>query len=536
MESNRISRFYYWTLLGMMALFFGVMLYYVPFVFDDMMFKRMYIQANGGSEDFSFKALYDFIMSYRLDDNSRLSNLLDPVFCMFLPKWLFAVVTALFAVGMYHLACRLSVGRGNVLMLNAMLWVSFFVFPWRDFIFVADYALNYIWPSFFLLLLLAILVRSKRGRLSPSIMAAGCVTALITGLLHEGHNICLLAGLGMYAASCRFKMPAQWWVLVGIFTAGLVWLVTSSGLQGRAASELGLSTEMPVLTMAFYVSLPVVMLLVIAARLTVRGGTAWLARMIRSQVFVTCAIGSLVGLAFPLLFRACYRYGWMSQLLAMVALGYMLAPSIMKLSRQTRLAVSMTLTAAFVVFAVNTARVQRLYSKQYEEVLSLMMSSPSGTVYYDTLHKDLYRKQTLYMTVRCMLDGPWALKSFNWGYADADRMLSVVPSVMASLNVADAEPVAGTARMLRHKGELLCRYDWAYKAVYDSINVDKVSIDTLKIKSLGLDIRYQMADGTSEQLMTSMYLFLAPQGDTLLYCNPEKKIDKEAIVSADWCR
>lgn len=536
MRETTVREYYYWGFLVLVTMFFGTMIHYVPFSLDDLMFRRIYVQVNGGNDQFSFNSLWNFITFYRLDDNSRLANLLSPVFSMFLPKWVFTVLTTVCVVGMYHLACMLVTGgRKNPLMLGGIVLVSFVVLPWRDNILVPDYALNYIWPYFFLFLLLWMLIRSQEQRLSTTLMLIGCLVAIISGLLHEGHGVCLLAGLFVEAATNRFRMSRQWWIIVGVFTVGLIWLISAPGLQGRAYRELGGQSNVSMWRMLpMYMSMPILLAIVTGIKMSRKGGMEWFRCVISKPTFVICFSASLVGLAFPLLFRTMFRYGWAPQLFALIALAVIVYPYMMRLRQTTALVLMTSMSLVACVFMANTVRVQRIFSREYDEALALMAASPYGTIYYDATREDAHRKETLFMTVRGLLDGSWAIRVINQGYATSDRMYSFVPAVFSTINDSEVEHLSGTAHLQRYHGELFMPYDRAFKAIYPRITSTYAENDTLVMKLAGDKLNYTFNDSSKRQINTEMYLFVSQRRDTLVYCTPEEIFDGNDVIRADW--
>lgn len=135
------------AVVAVIALTYMVYSWYTPIALDDYLFARYYLDVNGNSSDFSFKALADYILSVRMNENGRLANYLCAPIVLWMPHWLWSITISFLITSTIVISAVLSSGkrRLSARMLIFVWGLSVIFLPWQDYsgLIVIDYALNY---------------------------------------------------------------------------------------------------------------------------------------------------------------------------------------------------------------------------------------------------------------------------------------------------------------------------------------------------------------------------------------------------------
>ena len=196
-----------WTVLISFAVLFGVLSYFVPYAYDDIVFYQLYYDYSNGENVFSLKALYHYAQEIRAYDNGRLSNILCGPAIIFIPKWLFAIFTGVgFAIMYWLMSVMAGIRRNrltNFILLSGA--ASFFLLPMRDHIFVCDYILNYLWPTIFILWFIRLLCRAQTGNLSATGFLGALFVTVCAAWFHEGFSVPVCIGLAGLCVIRKFR-------------------------------------------------------------------------------------------------------------------------------------------------------------------------------------------------------------------------------------------------------------------------------------------------------------------------------------------
>lgn len=204
-----------------------------PLALDDywMMnaFKDGYL-PNGDVAD-GIKAFFD---KRYFHDTPRLSNFVVlPL--LFLPSWISALVSAVSLLLSYILMCRLaglkSTDFGGNTLISFML---IFFLPWSNaFLFIRDYAANYLWE---LPLMLWLIIRYLNDK-SMNAFAA-FFGGLILGIWHEAYSAPFIgAAVGLLLFKKVRVRKDRVLIIVGL-TLGILWIMTAPGTWERVHTQL----------------------------------------------------------------------------------------------------------------------------------------------------------------------------------------------------------------------------------------------------------------------------------------------------------
>lgn len=167
--------------------------------------------------------------------NGRLTNILM-ILTVPMPDWVVAAILGIASSLMFFfLIYTVELETGKKLG-TWFLWLVFLIiwkwFPFSDHMQSRDYFLNYLLPSFFILLYSFIFFRFiKSKNISPIFLAGGCVIAFIMGWLHEGFGLpCIAASI---LSLFFLRKPGKNVILVVSFliAGGLLCIMTPSTIN-----------------------------------------------------------------------------------------------------------------------------------------------------------------------------------------------------------------------------------------------------------------------------------------------------------------
>ncbi len=327
LDTYRSKAFY--IALGVIAAIYGIFSYLTPFQYDDLAFLGGYMSYTGGSTSFDMGAYVDMCREIRNFDNGRLANILDLLVVLCMPKWLFAVITGVVTAGMFYFL-TLFVTRQHASIRHvsrfgtlAVIWaVSMVAFPWRNNILVPDYTLNYLYATFFNLWFIDALSSSVHANRSQWAYIPYCLLALIAGAFHEGFSAPIAAGLAVYAATKRFRMPASWWMLCIVYAIGAVLAMSSPGIWLRAGRELGYTPSATwIQTLLFITPLASLALILLILAVAIPSLRHRMHIPYRSMTYCICAVAMVVSTAMCFILPAKPRNGWLPEVMAIVAVA-----------------------------------------------------------------------------------------------------------------------------------------------------------------------------------------------------------------------
>lgn len=397
------------AILLLIAAVYTLLSFWTPWAYDDWMFMGEWRDVNGNSP-LSPRSLLDFWKSIRLVDNGRIANALAPLSTLFSPwRELFPLITGLWVAFTVAVAARFSFG-GDALRQKApafyitVAWLALTVLlPWRNALFVADYALNYIWGTGVTLLFMALTVRWEEKGWNAPRLATALFMAFLAGGWHEGFAVATLCGFLLLtvkglSAGRRFSLP---WYIIGIAYAGVTLaFALCPGLIDRMQRQVGESAVgMSWLKMAVDF-LPVVLLAACVFFTAVLSPLRPLLREAWGNRWFVIGCGVVTaGCLISLLFTHQPRSAFWPDLMATVMI-FILTRPVWRGIATSRLRGYVTLVAlAGCLLPLSATLVWqfRLY-RESEEIMAKMEASETGTVFHDVIQPEEIPLLSLKMT------------------------------------------------------------------------------------------------------------------------------------------
>lgn len=446
---NFHKQYRYWGLLALIAGLYALMTAWVAPQVDDLTFMGVYRGHNGWSDTPSWQALCDFVAEIRQNDNGRLPNILAPVFLLWWPRWVWCVVFGASAAAIYAFIERLSSSgsRPSWRWLGAAWLAGMAVLPWRDYIYVTDFSLNYVLTS---AVALAWLMCAFSWRCS----AGWCVLlAFFTGLMHEGFALPLIGGICIWALVNKCRLPGRLWLSLLAMAVGVAVLLTADGVWARAGRELGWLTA-PQMAKSIAVYTPIVVFLASWA-VFMAFVKAWRSRLceaLGSPLFVVCAFASLVSLVMMIMLRATPHNAWGAQLFAFVDILWLLRRGKWQLTAP----VAATAIAAAIAVTACSLWWQHRFYVQHLEICRLMEASPAGTIFYDIIEpQSMPSVLTFSQPTKATWVDPLHYAFLNRQQRPDGRLRMVVPTALRSWRPGMGRPLAGNARAFAYNGCLV---------------------------------------------------------------------------------
>jgi len=448
---SRTDRTCYIIMLAVVAAIYATMSYLTPMQYDDLLFIATYRQylPEGSGDMFDSDAWTGYINELRQYDNSRISNMLSPFSTIIEPfRTVFPYITGLCVAAIVAMTVRLAGYRRRLVVPGVAAWTAITVFlPWRNFIFVPDYSLNYIYSATVTMLFVVMLLRVAR-RPSRWLTAAAVLMAVVAGGWHEGFAIPTVAGLGVYTLVRRFRMPLRWYAVVGVYVVAALLFCLSPGMLSRGTRELTEPTAyVDNFKMLCDLILVIGALFVVIVMAVVPAWRHTLREQAVQPVFVIFMTAALASATISVVFAHTARTAFWPEMCAIVALAALLRPAVAAVSaRPASYAGAGVLTALLMTHAVHAARWQYMLREEYREIMA-RFESGEMTVYYDIIMPESVPATTLYFPSK----STWV----TWfQYNCLDQMLgsyghAVVPTSLRYAGGADDEQLAGDAGMRR---------------------------------------------------------------------------------------
>lgn len=505
-------------MLGLMliAIIYALFSYWTPYAFDDYVFMTVYREQNGGSETFSISALIDYAKTIRMVDNGRLANILSPISTLILPKWLFSTITGFMISGIFYMGVKLAgVDRRNRFLAVVIFWLlSLFCLPWRNSIMVPDYLLNYVFSSFFLLLLLCILVTIEQKPLSIAQLTVAFVNAFIAGMMHEGFSVPFFGGLCIYTLIRRFHLRWQWWVIVAAFFAAMVLVVIAPGTLLRLGHESETFSVAARLKSFFTVTpLAPVSIAICLGYILKKKSIQPLCHKLNSQPIIVAFATALLATAMAIIVKPTPRVGWIAELFFMIVLTHLFANGLNKLSKRRAIAIGGILNlvgAVFFAFVLNAAK---KLDDQNTKILAEIDKSPNGTVFYDILPPDDFALPYLYLPMRYQYVETFQIKALRDYF---QKSCAIVPTALRDVTFEKMRPIPGNSDLLIYNGELLSR---------DTVMVDPEASAEFR--------QYILQKGNASLKLKCFAInFKNEKGETMNYVRVLRGTETDGITSA----
>lgn len=428
---------YYWLVALLIAALYAWLTFITPLLLDDWVYWGIW-RDDAGNTDFSPGAFGRYIHFVRLFDNGRIPNITAPFEFLISPtKELFPFVTGVMLALTIVMVQRLATGNARTVWLAAA-WAAAIIFlPFRDTLFANIYAYNYIWSGFLSLCFLWLLRRGERSGWTPALFIGCLVMAVVCGGWHESFAAATLCGLGLLAISRRFRFSARFYIIVALYLASAVAFLLSPGMLGRihSTAEGGIYLA----KRWYYVAL--LDAAAVLCYLFFRQGRAILREALKSDVALVCAgiiiAGYFIGAATSHTPRSIY---WPA--LASIVLGlYLISRLHVKVAPALRRAFTGILVILCTLQTLIVIYWQARYTEDWENVMSRLDSSESGSVFYDSPNPREAPWYTLGIPIANSWRSPWHLYCL-WTYY-MTPVLGVAPTALENADLNRAIPLEG---------------------------------------------------------------------------------------------
>ena len=357
-----------------------------PFYLDDFNFMAIW-REQAGSMEFSWSGLRDFYSYIRENDNGRFANVLSPITTSFSPlKELFPLINGLFYVSLIVMVQLLSGGkafRPDNLMLP-IAWASVIAFlPWRDYILVFDYTLNYLWSAVMSLLVIYMLLKgeSHGWRIGNFILAL--LVVLVSGGMHEGFSASTLCGLALLILCRKFRISRQFYILFAVYFLISVLVGISPGVLSRFNYAMGMYHYKPEKSTVLVVA---VWIMAVGLSLISKPGRKMLLRIFQTDIFIVCfgvfLSGYLIGY-FTLNEPRCYFYANLGVVIMLLQIigeirSRFVASGHTLIAGETLCGVVMVLCCLHTLGVIHW---QKKFGEEAREIYAKMASSEPGEIF-----------------------------------------------------------------------------------------------------------------------------------------------------------
>lgn len=514
MTSSGFQRLLTIGLLIFIAALYGLLSLWTPPALDDWIFMAEWQEINGEAPP-SFSALLEFWEEIRLYDNGRLANTLSPLSTLLSPwKELFPIMTGILTASIVALVSffsfstrtRLEDNRDTAFtpVILTIVWAAlFFLLPWRNSLFVADYSLNYIWGAAVTMFFMTAVMQRERKGWSKLWLTVCLLLAFFAGSWHEGFAVSTISGFLLYTLLRRKGLSRQWY-LIGFFYA-IVTLAfcLSPGLIQRSERELGVGGVGSSLLKIIFDFLPVVLLIGLIVLMSLipslRDGIkkAW-----GVQVFKIGAGIVVTGVILSLAFTHQPRSAFWPDIMAIVMLFILTKPIWINLT-ETRFGgyLGIIALASCLVPMTYILTWQRNLHDESELIVKKMEQSESGTVFHDIISSSALPFITLKMTNQ----GAWVTQ-FQFralGEYLKKKYPAVVPKELETINGKEIYsgtliPLGGNAGAFRVGNSIILPY---------ATNPATIPIEV------------SLRNGETKEAVAFLLPYLTPVGNPLTYIN-----------------
>lgn len=486
-------------LLICIAAIYMLMVYWTPLQYDDLMFYSSYRAYAGGEDVFNWDALWKYAMEMRQVDNSRLANLLLPFMIVFPPgKEILPIVTGIFCALLVLLTAKCSRFNGRVSSFQLIFaWICIIVFlPWRNNLFVADYASNYIYSAVITLAFMLWILRSEKRGWNAGNYAVGLILGIIAGGWHEGFAVPAIGGLIIYGLWKRKTVSRGWWIVTAVYFVAAVIFGLSPGMISRfkaQAHNAGMFTGYFKMVADLALVFAEIGLVVIA--LCIPRGRRFLKRILDEKPWlVIFAIAMLASAVISIDMHASSRTAYFPQLCAIIIMMGALDVTRIRLGKRAKAIMGTLMLLLCLAQSATALAWQYRFNEEHKEIISELETSETGTVYRDVLRSEDVPLYTLYFPSR----GTWIM-IFQYmcmnAFYDKD-IIAVVPEALADTTIVDRK--VGDAYL--HGDALWLPNESLPKGLIEVV---------FDVRMKGSD-KYDRRDGMAIR-------YISPRNDTLIY-------------------
>lgn len=477
----------------LMSLWTGVAL-------DDWVFMSTWEEENGDNP-IGLSTLYNFWSEIRQNDNGRIANVMSPIMGLFSPwKELFPIFTGLIMAGIVYAISAFAFGsKGTTPLTVVLAWGATLILPWRNYMYVNDYSLNYLWGIALTILFVGYTVKNEERGWKPLTFFIALLLAFIAGGWHEGIAISALFGLFLLTIVRKFKFSPNWYVLGFFYVGTALWFYFCPGMLRRTNREIG-EVALGMNFIKYCVDfLPIIFLIfTLIIELIIPSTRNLLKKTIRNKWFVFGAGVIVMGTFLSMIIAHQPRSAFFPDIMAL-ALIFMLTAQIWRIIQRSDFNTYFTLVMYLVIVAFYCPVLvwQNRFHHESETILKEMEKSENGTVYLDIIPKDSPPGYTLKIprnNIWLTAFHYWAMKEyFHYPYP------AVIPTVLNTDSVAK-------------KGII---YDGNAKAIgYNGLLVREGTLDEDPRTFM---IKFTTSSGAAKETPAAVIPYMAPDGKVMSY-------------------
>lgn len=427
-------------LLICIAAIYMLMVYWTPLQYDDLMFYASYREYAGGEDAFHWNALWDYAMNMREVDNSRLANILLPFMIIFSPgKELFPFVTGIFCALLVLLTAKCSRLNGRVSLFQLIFtWICIILFlPWRNSIFVADFASNYLYSSLITLGMLLWMLRSEKRGWSAVDYTVGIILAIIAGGWHEGFAVPTIGGLIIYGLWKRKSVSRGWWIVTAIYFVAAAIFGLSPAMVCRFKTQIHNAGDF-----TGYFKMIADLALVFAETglgiiaLCIPAGRRFLRRLFDEKPWlVIIGIAMVASAIISVDMHASSRTAYFPELCAIILLMGALDMARIRLGKRAKTVSGTLMLILCLAQSAAALAWQYRFNEEHKEIIRELLTTETGTIFRDVLRSEDVPLFTLYFPSRGTWITPYQYKSMLAFYNK--DIMAVVPRVLSDTTLAD---------------------------------------------------------------------------------------------------
>lgn len=229
-----------WIIIFSIILIYSLFSWFVPFNGDDLLFQYKYTIANNGSTKFSLSGLVVFMRDLWLYENGRLANVLCGIVILWMPKWIWAISLGTIICSIFMISTKMAqhISPLSPLMLLVIWIMGIIFFPWYDMssLMLVAYAMNYFVSMLFVIASIYIAWQLESTRVNHRIYICTLVIGIITGLMHEGFAVPLLATIiltGIISHIKKNPLSLQWYGFLIAVMVGTIICISSPAIIDR---------------------------------------------------------------------------------------------------------------------------------------------------------------------------------------------------------------------------------------------------------------------------------------------------------------
>lgn len=513
---SRLNTILIIVMLLTMTTIFTLMALWTPVRIDDFVFMGYYHKFGGG-DTLSWQGMLDFWLHCRQVENARFANFFTPFTTLFEPwRTIFPYLSGLVCTAVIVLSLRLTGIRRNPAVALAIMWIAQVVLlPWFDNLFVRDYTLNYQYSAVLGLLFIGSMCSKGGDNIrKPRWFIFTMICGLLTAGWHEGLALPLGSGMLVWALSRRLRMSWQWWTIMICFGIVAFGVFLCPAMFNRVSENVGIdnnSSHIKVLIKLFPASSAV---FVTAVGMCFKRSRSALKKMFADPVMIVVFTVIISAIMICEITFFTNRMAYFPNLFAIIYFGILLKPYIERLGTRTSVIVTVLFASLCSAQGIASCVWQHRLKVQHDIAFPLMLSSPTGTAFYDVYLFDDIPAYTLYFPSRSLWVDSWVYVAIDQNYGSNPHHV-LVPT---ELRHPKGRQVSADGTMFSTGKNL-----W-------STNIPELR-NSIKCK-----VSYKMSDGEiKREVLTPIYHFISEDGDSLVLYRPYhiniSQVDSVEIVN-----